>query len=167
MDKANGKDAVTLVGTSSQAAKNKNQILLFGQWAVEKDSELIRIGDGRTPYFKLKPFTWSTINKALIDKWNGYEATITALQLVIGVQIDQTPTSGARGTLTGAVNGTNDTFIVSKGKYITGKLRVIMNGVEQVEGVDFTELVPNAGTFKFTTPPLDQTLTGTTIIAVY
>jgi len=70
-------------------------------------------------------------------------------------QIDQTPDNGTYGLLSGAVDGTNDTFTVSLTTYASGTLQVFLNGMiqEQGAGKDWVELTPNAGTFKFNTPP--------------
>ena len=72
------------------------------------------------------------------------------------LQIDQTPDNGTYGLLAGAVDGTNDTYTVSLGKYGSGKLQVYLNGLIQLQGAsdDFVELVPASGTFKFNTPPV-------------
>lgn len=72
-----------------------------------------------------------------------------------GTQIDQTPDNGTYGLLVGAVNGSNTTFTVSEGVYLTGKLTVYLNGVLQEQGAtkDWVETTPTLGIFDFITAP--------------
>lgn len=70
--------------------------------------------------------------------------------------IDQTPNpTGSYGTLSGLVNGSNTVFTVSEGSYVSGSLRVYLNGQLQTQGAssDWTETSPSAGTFTFITAP--------------
>lgn len=71
------------------------------------------------------------------------------------IQIDQTPSNGTYGLLTGAVNGTNKVFTVSLNEYTTGKLEVFLNGLIQLQGTtdDWKETTPASGTFEFIVAP--------------
>lgn len=70
-------------------------------------------------------------------------------------QSDQTPAAGTYGTLSGSVNSSNTVFTVSNGSYVTGSLRVFLNGQDQTQGssYDWTETTPSSGTFTFVTAP--------------
>jgi len=74
-------------------------------------------------------------------------------------------TSDTYGVLTGAVNGVNTVYTVSQSVYVTGTLKVYLNGQLQTQGSgeDWTETSPIAGTFTFITAPL----AGDIIIAMY
>lgn len=54
---------------------------------------------------------------------------------------------------TGTVNGTNVTFVISKGSYVPSSLQVSLNGQLQTHGSDFTETTPSSGTFTMVTAP--------------
>lgn len=82
------------------------------------------------------------------------------------LQVDQSGgTSDTYGVLSGSVNGTNTTFTVSLGSYVSGSLRVYLNGQLQTQGSgeDWVETDPASGTFTFATAPA----TGDIITAVY
>lgn len=80
-------------------------------------------------------------------------------------KIDQTPSDGTYGLLAGAVNGSNTTFTVSTGVYLTGTLLVYLNGLLQLQGAadDWSETDPATGVFDFVLAPL----TGDIITVVY
>ena len=65
-------------------------------------------------------------------------------------------TSDTYGVLAGLVNGSNTVYTVSNSVYITGTLRVYLNGQLQTQGSseDWVETSPEAGTFTFITAPL-------------
>lgn len=72
------------------------------------------------------------------------------------IQIDQSGgTSDTYGVLSGTINGSNTLFTVSKSEYITGTLRVFLNGQLQTQGSaeDWVETTPASGTFTFNTAP--------------
>jgi hypothetical protein len=72
------------------------------------------------------------------------------------LSIDQSGGTGdTYGVLGGAINGSNTTFTVSQGVYISGKLTVYLNGQIQTQGTseDWTETAPASGTFDFATAP--------------
>lgn len=82
------------------------------------------------------------------------------------LQTDQSGgTSDTYGTITGLIDGINDTFTVSAGVYTTGLLQVYLNGKLSIQGTaeGWVELNPAAGTFQFNTPPF----IGDEITAVY
>jgi len=74
-------------------------------------------------------------------------------------------TSDTYGALSGLVNSSNTTYTVSLGSYVSGSLRVYLNGQLQTQGTseDWDETTPASGTFDFNTAPT----TGDIIIAVY
>jgi hypothetical protein len=74
-------------------------------------------------------------------------------------------TSDTYGVLSGLVNSSNKVYTVSLGSYISGSLRVYLNGQLQTQGSseDWTETTPVSGTFTFATAPT----TGDIIIAMY
>ena len=79
---------------------------------------------------------------------------------------DQTPnTDASYGTLAGDVDGANTTFTVSEGEYLTGKLKVYLNGQlqEQNSTGDWVETTPASGTFDFLVAPT----IGDTVTASY
>ena len=81
-------------------------------------------------------------------------------------QVDQSGgTSDTYGVLSGSVNGTNTTFTVSLGSYVSGSLQVYLNGQLQTQGTaeDWDETTPASGTFDFNTAPQ----TGDLITVVY
>jgi hypothetical protein len=71
------------------------------------------------------------------------------------IYIDQSPDNGTYGTLTGSIDGSNSTFTVSQGVYISGTLVVAINGQVLTQGgsQDWTESNPSSGIFIFNTPP--------------
>jgi len=71
--------------------------------------------------------------------------------------IDQSGGTGDTfGVLGGTINGSNQTFTVSNGSYVSGTLKVWLNGQLQTQGTgeDYVELVPASGTFQFATAPI-------------
>jgi len=74
-------------------------------------------------------------------------------------------TSDTYGALSGLVNSSNTVYTVSLGSYVSGSLRVYLNGQLQTQGSgeDWSETTPASGTFTFATAPT----TGDIIIAVY
>jgi hypothetical protein len=64
-------------------------------------------------------------------------------------------TSTTKGTLAGAINGSNTRYTVSAGIYVTASLNVYRNGKLLTEGTseDYVETVPWSGTFDFNTAP--------------
>ena len=74
-------------------------------------------------------------------------------------------TSDTYGVLSGLVNSSNTVYTVSLGSYVSGSLRVYLNGQLQTQGTseDWVETTPASGTFTFATAPA----TGDIIIAVY
>lgn len=74
-------------------------------------------------------------------------------------------TSDTYGVLSGLVNSSNTVYTVSLGSYVSGSLRVYLNGQLQTQGSseDWAETTPASGTFTFATAPT----TGDIIIAVY
>lgn len=84
----------------------------------------------------------------------------------VGYFVDQSGGTGdTHGALSGDVNGANTTYTVSKGEYISGTLKVYLNGQLQIQGSseDWVENTPASGTFDFNTAPQ----TGDQITAVY
>ena len=82
------------------------------------------------------------------------------------IQVDSNGgTSDTYGTLSGLVNSSNTVYTVSLGSYISGSLRVYLNGQLQTQGSaeDWTETTPSSGTFTFATAPT----TGDIIIVMY
>ncbi len=70
--------------------------------------------------------------------------------------IDQSGgTSDTYGVLAGLVNGSNTLFTVSAGKYVSGTLKVYLNGqlMTQGTGEDWVETSPTSGTFTFNIAP--------------
>lgn len=79
--------------------------------------------------------------------------------------IDQTPLGDSYGFLSGVVDGSNTTFVVSEGAYTSGTLEVTLDGLSETQGspYDFVETDPTTGTFDFTiAPPI-----GSRIKAIY
>lgn len=74
-------------------------------------------------------------------------------------------TSDTYGVLGGLVNSSNTVYTVSLGSYISGSLRVYLNGrlETQGSGEDWVETTPASGTFTFATAPA----TGEIVTAVY
>ena len=71
--------------------------------------------------------------------------------------IDQTGGTGdTYGVISGSVNGSNQVFTVSQGKYASGSLEVYLNGQLQTQGTieDWNETVPESGTFTFVIAPV-------------
>lgn len=86
------------------------------------------------------------------------DALVTASGLLgsNGQYIDQSGgTSDTYGVLSGSVNGSNAVFTVSQAAYISGSLKVYLNGQLQTQGSaeDWVETSPAAGTFTFATAP--------------
>lgn len=82
------------------------------------------------------------------------------------IQIDCSGgTSDTYGALSGLVNGSNTVYTVSLGSYISGSLRVYLNGQLQTQGSseDWVETAPASGTFTFATAPVS----GDIITAIY
>lgn len=83
------------------------------------------------------------------------------------IQVDQTPqgTGTTYGVLTGLVNSSNKTFVVSKSVYTAGKLQVYLNGTLLVQGSDkdWVETNKATGTFDFIVAPT----TGDEVTVVY
>jgi len=74
-----------------------------------------------------------------------------------GSRIDQSGgTSDTYGILSGTINGSNTTFTLSAGEYISGTLKVSLNGQIQTQGSseDWVETSPGSGTFDFNTAPI-------------
>lgn len=72
------------------------------------------------------------------------------------MQIDQSGgTSSTYGALTGLVNGSNTSFTVSRGAYLSGKLKVYLNGQMLTQGSaeDWVEDTPALGTFTMNVAP--------------
>jgi hypothetical protein len=96
------------------------------------------------------------------DKWDLFVEGIGGNS----VQVDSSGgTSDTYGVLSGLVNSSNAVYTVSLGSYISGSLRVYLNGQLQTQGSseDWTETTPASGTFTFATAPT----TGDIIIAMY
>lgn len=74
-------------------------------------------------------------------------------------------TSDTYGVLSGSVNGSNTVFTVSHASYVSGSLKVYLNGQLQTQGSgeDWVETTPASGTFTFNSAPR----TGDLITAVY
>jgi len=71
-------------------------------------------------------------------------------------QIDQSGgTSDTYGDLAGTINSTNTTFTVSTTAYVSGSLKVYLNGQLQTQGSseDWVETTPDSGIFDFITAP--------------
>ncbi|MDD4381727.1 MAG: hypothetical protein PHE21_00045 [Candidatus Dojkabacteria bacterium] len=82
------------------------------------------------------------------------------------IQVDSSGgTSDTYGVLSGLVNSSNTVYTVSLGSYVSGSLRVYLNGQLQTQGSseDWTETTPASGTFTFNTAPS----TGDIIIVMY
>lgn len=82
------------------------------------------------------------------------------------IQVDSSGgTSDTYGVLGGLVNSSNKVYTVSLGSYISGSLRVYLNGQLQTQGSseDWVETTPASGTFTLATAPT----TGDIIIAMY
>lgn len=83
----------------------------------------------------------------------------TVIKTTIGrnsFQIDSSGGTGdSYGILGGSVNGSNTTFTVSLGSYITGSLEISLNGQVQTQGSaeDWVETTPASGTFDFNIAP--------------
>ena len=72
-------------------------------------------------------------------------------------QIDQSGgTSDTYGVLAGTINGTNKVFTVSLGAYVSGSLKIYLNGQLQTQGSgqDWVETTPASGTFTFDVAPI-------------
>lgn len=85
------------------------------------------------------------------------KAYVDALSFGGGLHIDQSGgTSDTYGVLSGTINGSNTTFTVSEGEYISGSLVVLLNGQTQTQGSseDWVETTPASGTFDFNTAPV-------------
>ena len=73
---------------------------------------------------------------------------------------DRTDQSGGAGdtygVLSGTIDGVNTTFTVSAAEYVSGTLRVYLNGQLQTQGTseDWTEANSDVGQFDFATPPV-------------
>ena len=73
---------------------------------------------------------------------------------------DRTDQSGGAGDtygeLAGAIDSINATFTVSAAEYVSGTLRVYLNGQLQTQGTgeDWTEAISDVGQFDFATPPV-------------
>ena len=73
---------------------------------------------------------------------------------------DRTDQSGGAsdtyGALSGAIDGVNTTFTVSTAEYVSGTLRVYLNGQLQTQGTgeDWTETNSDVGQFDFAVPPV-------------
>jgi hypothetical protein len=85
-----------------------------------------------------------------------------------GEKIDQSNVVGMTyGLLSGSINGVNKVYTVSNGSYLTGRLKVYRNGSMQIQGTtvsgDWSETLPNSGTFTFATAPM----TGDLLTAIY
>lgn len=96
------------------------------------------------------------------DKWDLFVEGIGGNS----VQVDSSGgTSDTYGVLGGLVNSSNKVYTVSLGSYISGSLRVYLNGQLQTQGSseDWTETTPASGTFTFATAPT----TGDIIIVMY
>jgi len=65
-------------------------------------------------------------------------------------------TSDTYGALSGTINGSNTTFTVSLGSYVSGSLQVYLNGQLQTQGTseDWDETTPGSGTFDFNIAPV-------------
>jgi hypothetical protein len=77
------------------------------------------------------------------------------------IYIDQSGGTGdTYGVLSGLVNGSNTLYTVSKSAYISGSLKVYLNGQLQTQGSgeDWVETNPAAGTFTFNVAPLSGDL---------
>lgn len=100
------------------------------------------------------------------DKWiviastGSSGVTTTALS-----QIDQTPDIAGMtyGVISGDVNGVNDTFVVSKGNFIPGKLVVVYRGQTMFEKMQFEIVDATIGKFKFLFIPV----AGSPILVMY
>lgn len=69
--------------------------------------------------------------------------------------IDQSGSGGdTYYSLYGSRNGSNTTFLVSEGEYISGNLIVYLNGQLLAQTVDWSETDPSSGTFDLVVPPL-------------
>ena len=75
----------------------------------------------------------------------------------VSVSIDSSANTGGKyGSLSGTINGTNKLFTVSAGRYMSGRLKVFLNGqlLTVGSGNDFTETNPANGTFTFVNAPI-------------
>jgi len=74
-------------------------------------------------------------------------------------------TSDTYGALSGLVNSSNTVYTTSQAKYVSGTLKVYLNGQLQTQGSseDWVETTPSSGTFTFATAPL----TGDIIVVAY
>lgn len=72
-----------------------------------------------------------------------------------GRRIDQTGGGDSYGELAGAVNGSNTTFTVSAEKYVSGTLKVYLNGQLLIQGSSeaWEETNADLGTFDMVEPP--------------
>jgi hypothetical protein len=74
-----------------------------------------------------------------------------------GDRIDQSDGLGdTYGVLTGAIDGANTSFIVSAGVYVSGMLKVYLNGQLLTQGTyaDWVETDPSTGLFDFVVSPV-------------
>ncbi len=69
------------------------------------------------------------------------------------------------GSLVGTINGSNTTFTVGQGSYVSGSLVVYLNGQALWSGNGITETDPVTGVFDFTAPFVPQV--GNSILATY
>jgi hypothetical protein len=72
------------------------------------------------------------------------------------MMIDQSAgASKTFGSLVGALNSVNTDYTVSYGSYVSGTLRVYLNGQLLIQGTDadWVELVPASGTFRMNVAP--------------
>jgi hypothetical protein len=96
------------------------------------------------------------------DRWDLFVEGVSGNSL----QVDCSGGTGdTYGALSGSVNSSNKVYTVSLGSYVSGSLRVYLNGQLQTQGTseDWVETTPASGTFTFATAPT----TGDIIIAVY
>lgn len=69
--------------------------------------------------------------------------------------IDQSSGTHSYGNLSGTINGSNTTFTVSQGAYLSGSLEVELQGQGQMQDAsfDWVETTPASGTFDFVVAP--------------
>lgn len=104
--------------------------------------------------------SWDALQKkwkAVAQTGGGGSVTVSGTYL-----IEQTPDNGTYEALSGSINGSNTVFTTSSA-YVTGRLVVHLNGQLLLNGTDFSETSPSAGTFTLASAPTS----GDVITAIY
>jgi len=157
---------------------DENKVISYVEGAAVDSRELLEYEDipeqedGKLELFAVKMYAGQTqIIKARADtdvidlRWarqNGGGGT--GGQDV--TQVDSSSgTSDTYGVLSGAINGVNKVFTVSLASYVSGGLKVWINGqlLTQGSSEDWIELVPASGTFEMAEAPVS----GDVLIAEY